>query len=184
MTLRYRSLPLITAFLLLSLASCGKKESSDNAPAAAPAATFTVYQGARYLPEITDTFKRAATAIDPAAPPPPQVLYDTEAPLEQVAEFYTKNNGHAKVWPDSTGDFSTVQPPAFYRTGDLATDFSAIEPVLKKLNMQVDAAKSVGAYRGAHISGNGHPRVTLSRPYFDFVKQEVVDRTLIIMVRE
>jgi hypothetical protein len=184
MNLRTRSILAVTALLLLPLAGCGKKEASDATPGAAPAATFTVYPGARYLPELTDTFKRAATVVNPSAPPPPQVLYDTDASLEQVAEFYAKNNGISKVWPDATGDFSTVQPPAYYRTGDLAADFTGIEPVLQKMNMNVDKTKSVGQYRGAHINGNGHPRVTLSRPYFDFTKSQVVDRTLIIMVRE
>ena len=50
--------------------------------------------------------------------------------------------------------------------------------------MKIDASKAVGEYKGAHIGGNGHPRVTLTRPYFDLLQQKVVDRTLVIMAQE
>lgn len=175
-------LALTIVSMLLPLAACKKKEAAESTNGGA--VTFAVYPGAHYLPDLTDLFKRAAPVVNPNAAVPPQVLYDTDAPLEQVAEFYAKNNGIPKVWPDSTGDFNSVQPPAYYRSGDLHEDFVGIEPVLKKMNMNVDASKAQGKYRGAHISGNGHPRVTLSRPYFDIVHQQVVDRTLIIMVKE
>jgi hypothetical protein len=182
--LKKLTLLLLTATLMLPTVSCRKAEPVEEKPAGAPAVTFTVYTGARYLPELTELFKKGAAASMPGTPVAPQVLYDTDAPLEAVAEFYAKNNGFPKVWPDATGDFNTAQPQAYYRSGDHATDLKAIQPLLDKLNMKVDASKAVGPYKGAQINGNGHPRVTLTRPYFDLIQQKVVDRTLIIMAQE
>ncbi|MEA2571186.1 MAG: hypothetical protein QOI24_3187 [Acidobacteriota bacterium] len=164
-------LPLL---VLLAAVACGEKKED-----------FAIYPGAQAQPQLLELFKKASTTLDPHKPIPPQVIYDTDASLEDVAAFYAKENGYPKVFPDSTGNLSSVPPPAFYRTGDLRTDLDAIQPILKKMNMNVDSAKAAGKYRGAHISANGdRPRVTLSRPYFDPTKQQVVDRTLIIMVKE
>jgi hypothetical protein len=160
--------------LLLAAVACSEKKED-----------FTVYPGARPLPQLTDLFKKASATVDPAKPIPPQVIYDTDASLEDVAAFYAKENGYPKVAPDATGNLSSVAPPAFYRTGDLASDLVGIQPILQKMHIQVDGTRAVGKYRGAHISANGdRPRVTLERPYFDLTKQQVVDRTLIIMVKE
>lgn len=165
---------LVLPILVLLAVACGEKKED-----------FAIYPGAKPLPQLLEVVKKASTTVDPNKPIPPQVIYDSEASLEDVANFYAKENGYPKVFPDSTGNLSSVPPPAFYRTGDLRQDLDAIQPVLKKMNMNVDSSKATGTYRGAHISANGdRPRVTLSRPYFDVTKQQVVDRTLIMMVKE
>lgn len=161
--------------ILLVLALAGCKEKKED---------FVVYPGAQPLPQLTDLFKRASVAIDPNKPVPPQVIYDVDASIEDVAKFYAKENGYSTVAPDATGNLSSIKPPAYYRSGDVGTDAAGMQPILQKLKMNVDLTKAKGAYRAAEISGNGdHPRVTLQRPYFDPTRQQTVDRTLIIMVK-
>ena len=53
---------------------------------------------------------------------PPIAIYDTDAPLDKVAEFYAQSYGYNKVAPDATNNLSSAKPPAYYRTGDLAKD--------------------------------------------------------------
>jgi hypothetical protein len=81
-------LPLL---VLLAAVACGEKKED-----------FPVYPGAVAQPQLTDLFKKASTTVDPNKPIPPQVIYDSNASLEEVASFYAKENGYPKVFPDST----------------------------------------------------------------------------------
>jgi hypothetical protein len=175
--------------LLISLAACRREKSADvsdyeSRDAQGSGYTFVVYPGARLLPELTDLRRKAQSALSGSAPPP-QAVYDTDASVEDVATFYAKQYGYGKVAPDATGNFSSAAPPAYYRTGDLAQDNAGMKPVLDKIGSRADLSKAVGAYKGAQISAQpSRPAVTLTRPYFDVSKSQVVNRTLIIMYRE
>jgi hypothetical protein len=115
---------------------------------------------------------------------PPTAIYDTDASLEDVANFYAKSYGYTSVAPDATNNLSAAKPQAYYRSGDLATDNKTIVPLLKQMGVQSDTGKAVGGYRAAEITPRpNRPRVTVQRPYFDVTKSQVVDRTLILMAR-
>ena len=114
--------------------------------------------------------------------PPPIAIYDSDAPLDAVANFYAKSYGYTKVATDATNNLSAAKPAAYYRNGDLNTDVKAVEPLMKKLNLAVDVSKAQGKYRAVEIEAKmNRPRVTIQRPYFDVIKSQVVDRTMILM---
>ncbi len=180
---RVSRLMLAAALVALVVAGCGKekKTTESNEP---EAFSFTIYPGARYLAPLTDLWKRARKVTLPAEDVPPIAIYDTDAPIDKVAEFYAQSYGYGKVAPDSTNNLSSAKPPAYYRSGDLAKDVSAIVPVAQKLNLKLDASKAAGAYRAAEIDPKpNRPRVTIQRPYFDASSSQTVDRTLIMMAR-
>lgn len=171
----------VAALMLLSLmlTGCKSEKSEQSEPATF---SFTVYPGSRYLAALTELFKRAATVINPNATPPPIAIYDTDASLDAVANFYAKTYGYTKVASDATNNLSAAKPPAYYRNGDLATDVKAVEPLMKKLNLAVDVSKAQGKYRAVEIESKmNRPRVTIQRPYFDVINSQVVDRTMILM---
>lgn len=173
---------LLSAVLVLTalLTGCSGKEES----AEPEAFSFVVYPGSRYLGQLTETTKSAHRTLTPGQEPPPIAIYDTDATVEQVAEFYAKEYGYKEVAPDMTNNLSAAKPPAYYRTGDLQTDTKAIEELLRKMNMPTDVTKATGSYRAADITPRpNRPRVTVQRPYFDSTTSEVVDRTLILMAR-
>jgi hypothetical protein len=146
--------------------------------------SFVVYPGSTYLGQLTETAKNAHKIFTPGQEPPPTAIYDTDAPMEQVAEFYAEEYGYTGVAPDQTNNLSAAKPPAFYRTGDLQTDTKAIEEVIRKLNLTTDVTKAQGLYKAAEIQGRpNRPRVTVQRPYFNVLTSQVVDRTLILMSR-
>jgi len=171
----------VVAVILLSLALTGCK--SEKSESSEPATfTFTVYPGSRYQAPLTDLFKRAATVINPNTTPPPIAIYDSDAPIDAVANYYAKTYGYTKVGSDATNNLSAAKPPAYYRNGDLATDIKAVEPLMKKLSLNVDIAKAQGKYRAVEIESKmNRPRVTIQRPYFDVINSQVVDRTMILM---
>src|SRR5260370_11012949 len=171
----------VGALMLLSVAltGCKSEKSEQSEPATF---TFTVYPGSQYLAELTELFKRAATVINPNTTPPPIAIYDADAPLDAVATFYAKTYGYTKVASDATNNLSAAKPPAYYRNGDLSADIKAVEPLIKKLNLTVDVSKALGKYRAVEIESKmNRPRVTIQRPYFDVIKSQVVDRTMILM---
>lgn len=173
---------LLSALLVVTalLAGCrGKEEFAEP-----EAFSFVVYPGSRYLGQLTETTKNAHRIVTPGQEPPPTAIYDTDAPVEQVAEFYAKEYGYKEIAPDMTNNLSAAKPPAYYRTGDLTADVKGIEPLLKQMNVPTDVSKAVGAYRAADILPRpNRPRVTVQRPYFDVTTSQVVDKTIILMSR-
>lgn len=170
---------LVAVALLALVAGCQKKEGA--APDA-EAFSFVVYPDSRYLGQLTEMTKQAHKVINPGNEPPPTAIYDTDKPVDEVASYYAKEYGYSGVAPDATNNLSAAKPPAYYRTGDLATDTRAIEGILKQLNAPTDVSKAQGTYRAADIAPRpNRPRVTVQRPYFDSATSQVVDRTLILM---
>ena len=176
-----RSYLVVAAMLLLLVAGGCKKE---NESADSDAFSFIVYPGARYLGQLTEVTKKAHKLIKPNEATPPVAIYDTDAPLEEVATFYAKAYGYGSVAPDATNNMSTVKPKAFYRAGDLAVDEKGVEPLLPRLGLNTDVTKAVGTYKAADIAPlPNRPRVTVQRPYFDNTTSQVVEKTLILMAR-
>ena len=179
---RVSRLLLVAALVALSvslmLAGCGKEKKE----AEPEAFSFTIYPGSRYLAQLTDLWKQARKVIKPNEDVPPIAIYDTDAPVDKVAEFYAQSYGYNKVAADATNNLSSAKPPAYYRAGDLAGDVQAILPITQKMGVKVDVSKAVGKYRAAEIDPKtSRPRVTIQRPYFDVSTSQTVDRTLILM---
>ena len=166
---------------LIALASCHKEQPAASQPEP-EAFSFVVYPGAQYMQELTDLDKKADAVMHPNGPIPPLAIYDTDAPLETVAEYYVKAYGYGKIAPDATNNLSAARPQAYYRAGDLNADVAPIQPLLQKLNVNADVTKAQGKYRAVEIEAKrNRPRVTIQRPYFDVLKSQVIDRTMILM---
>ena len=146
---------------------------------------FIVYPGSTYLPKLTELKKEAQKIVEPQNPEPdPSVIYDTDAPLETVAEYYVKRYGYGKIAPDPTNNLSSVKPRAYYRNGDLQKDAQAIVPLLQKMKVSCDVTQAQGSYRACDLDAKPNlPRMTIQRPYFDVTSSRVVNRTLILMAR-
>jgi hypothetical protein len=173
---------LVMALVALIVAGCGKEKKNESSEP--EAFSFTIYPGARYLAQLTDLWKRARKVTVPNEDIPPMALYDTDAPIDKVAEFYAQSYGYNKVAPDATNNLSSAKPPAYYRTGELARDVAAVIPITQKLNVKMDVSKALGTYRAAEIDPKpNRPRVTIQRPYFDVTTSQTVDRTLVMMSR-
>lgn len=174
---------LMLALLVVSLAvlGCGKEKEEDEADSF----SFVVYPNARYLPQLTDLTKQAHKVLKPQEPEaPPTAIYDTDASVEDVANFYAKAYGYSNVAPDATNNLSSAKPPAYYRNGDLQTDNAGIGPILEKLHVKSDLSKAQGQYKAAEIAPKpNRPRVTVQRPYFDVANSQVVNKTIILMSR-
>ena len=180
MSIRIRITLAALAAAMLVFSGC-KGEEDYTEP---EAFSFVVYPGSTYLGQLTETTKNAFKIFRPDQEPPPTAIYDTDAPMEQVAEYYAKEYGYNGVAPDPTNNLAAAKPPASYRTGDLQTDTKAIEEVIKKLNLPTDISKAQGLYKAAEIQPRpNRPRVTVQRPYFNVLTSQVVDRTLILMSR-
>jgi len=176
--------------LLLLLVSCGGEKARplseyESTDVQAKAFNFQVYPGAKFLEGQTDILRRAHFVMQPDTKDAPHLaVYETESPLEEVARFYAEKYGY-QLAENEANDFKTIKPSAYYLAGDLAADAQAIAPVVAKLNTGTDISKAAGAYRGAYFEAQvSLPRVNLQRPYFDITSSQVVDRTLIVMVRE
>jgi len=171
---------LVVALLAVVIGGCRGEQKEQEAESF----HFTIYPGSRYLTQVTEVFKQASKIYRPNEEIPPTAVYDTEASVEQVAEFYAKAYGYPNVAPDATNNLSAAKPPAYYRAGDLATDNKGAEDMMKKLGLKTDVSKAVGAYKAAEIAPKpNRPRVTIQRPYFDVTTSQVVDRTVILMTR-
>lgn len=169
----------VVLLTVVALTGCRSEKTESSEPATF---TFTVYPGSKYQAPLTELFKRAATVINPNTTPPPIAIYDTDAPIEAVANYYAKTYGYTNVASDATNNLSSAKPPAYYRNGDLSTDIKGVEPLMKKLNLNVNVAKAQGKYRAVEIESKmNRPRVTIQRPYFDVINSQVVDRTMILM---
>src|ERR1700688_4321270 len=93
--------------LLLPTAGCKNKEADTTEP---ESFAFVVYPGSRYLANLTELTKRAHTVLTPNVEPPPTAIYDTDAPVEKVAEYYAKEYGYLSVAPDATNNLSPAKP--------------------------------------------------------------------------
>jgi hypothetical protein len=174
-----KRLHLITGVLLIVaiVAGCSKEEESNEPETF----SFVTYPGARYLGKITEATRQAHKLLNPKQEPPPVAVYDTDASVEDVANFYAKSYGYATVAPDN---LSSKNPPAYFRGGDLATDVRSIADILPKLGLKTDVSKAVGTYKAAEIAPRpNRPRVTIQRPYFDVTTSQVVNKTIILMSR-
>lgn len=174
---------ILIVLLAISLVVLGcKREKSDEE---AESFSFVVYPGARYLPKITDLLKQAHKVIKPSDPDaPPTAVYDSEAPLDDVANFYVKAYGYGSIALDATNNLSAAKPPAYRRSGELLNDQRAVEPLFPRLNIKPDITKATGTYNAVEIAPKSNrPRITIQRPYFDLTTSEKVDRTLILMTR-
>lgn len=169
---------LVLVLVSTAVVGCRKEKSADEE------FSFVVYPGARYLPHLTELTKQAHKIIKPSEEPPPTAIYDTDASVDDVANFYVKSYGYPAIAPDATNNLSAAKPPAYRRSGDLQTDTKAIEPLLPKLNLQTDVSKARGTYNAVEIAPKpNRPRVTVQRPYFDAATSQTLDRTLILMSR-
>ena len=171
---------IIAAAIALSIAGCAREDSYVEPETFG----FVVYPNSRYLGELTELTRQAHKLVKPNEEPPAIAVYDTDAPLEEVAQFYAKSYGYNTVAPDATNNLSATKPPAYYRTGDIANDVKSIGDSLPKLGVTADLSKAQGAYRAAEIEARtNRPQVTVQRPYFNVRTSEVVDRTIILMAR-
>lgn len=179
--LRYSRL-VVAALLVLTSVLVACKGGEEYAEP--EAFSFVVYPGSRYLGHITEKTKEAhRKIINPGQEPPPTAVYDTEASVEEVAQYYAKQYGYETV-VDLTTNLSTARGNAFYRTGDLAADAKAIGPMLQQMGLPTEIKGASGPYKGAEIAPRpNRPRVTIQRPYIDVVNSTVVDRTFILMTR-
>jgi len=168
---------------VVSLVALGCHKEKDESEE--DAFSFVVYPGARYLPHLTELTKQAHKVIKPNEPEaPPTAIYDTDASVDDVANFYVKAYGYPGVAPDATNNLSSAKPPAYRRTGDITADVKAIEALLSKMNVHPDLAKATGSYKAVEIAPKpNRPRVTIQHPYFDVTTSQVVDRTIILMAR-
>ncbi|HEX7708394.1 MAG TPA: hypothetical protein VF701_18170 [Thermoanaerobaculia bacterium] len=179
--LRTRILLSLLFVCILFPAGCRRGENT----AEPEAFSFVVYPGSRYLGQLTEKTKEAHRLIDPSTEPPPTAIYDTDATLEAVAQFYADSYGYGEVKGETAAaSAGTEKPQAYYTSGDVAADTKALEELLRKMEMPTDISKASGSYRAAQIAPRRHrPRVTVQRPYFDVTTSEMVDRTLITMTR-
>ncbi|HSP35495.1 MAG TPA: hypothetical protein VLU46_14375 [Thermoanaerobaculia bacterium] len=174
---RFQLLSGVLVLVLVALAASCTKEEDSNEP---ETFTFVVYPGARYLGKVTEVTRQAHKVLKPNEEPPPIAIYDTDAPIEDVANFYAKAYGYGSVAPDN---LSSKPPAAYYRGGDLSETKSAA-PLLEKLHLSPDVSKAVGTYKAAEIAPKpNRPRVTVQRPYFDVTTSQVVNKTIILMQR-
>lgn len=168
----------VLLLVAVALSTCKKEKGT------AEEFSFVAYPGGRYLPHLTELTKQAHKIIKPSEEPPPTAIYDSEASVDDVANFYVKSYGYPPIAPDATNNLSAAKPPAYRRAGDLQADQKAIEPLLLRLNVHTDSSKAVGTYNAVEIAPKpSRPRVTVQRPYFDVTTSQVVDRTLILMSR-
>ncbi|MBI2215082.1 MAG: hypothetical protein HYU52_15645 [Acidobacteria bacterium] len=136
-------------------------------------APFPLFAGASVVPEQTALMRRAHALIrgDAEMRGRRLALFETDAPLEDVARYYAA----------AIGDPSGVHASVSWSTGDFAADEASLAPILAKLD-QPFTHGATGHYRSAEIAGApGEPRVSLQRPYRDFARDRIVDRTLIVL---
>ncbi|HEU5163422.1 MAG TPA: hypothetical protein VFV54_09780 [Thermoanaerobaculia bacterium] len=180
---------MVAAAALVLAVSCREEKlepvaPGDAAEVQATAYNFHVFPGARFLEQQTDVLRRSHFVLHPdAADAPPMAMYEADAPVDQVAAFYAEKYGYGAI-AENAGPEGAEKPKAYFTSGDLSESL-AIKPITEKLGMQLKFEGLSGPWRGAHIAPRPDmPRVTLQRPYFDYVNDRVVDKTLILMVRE
>jgi len=173
---RFQLLSGVLVLVLIAFAAGCTKEEDSSEP---ETFTFIVYPGSHYLGKVTEVMRQAHKVIRPGEAPPPIAVYDTDAPVEDVATFYAKAYGYGNVAPDN---LSSKPPAAYYRGGDLQTDAKATVDILPKVGLHTDISKAQGTYKAAEIAPKpNRPRVTIQRPYFDVTTSQVVNKTIILM---
>jgi len=157
----------------------------ESAELAARVNDFQVYPGARFLDRPTVLMRKAFFAMNPRAKrAPATAIYESDAPFEEIAAFYARENGWGGLAANVVNGFSVSPPHAYYRTGDLKSDAERLMPVLEKLDLHPDFGKISGSYRAAHVDANGNrPKVDLQTPWVDLTTGEVHQTTLIAMVK-
>src|ERR1051325_10468067 len=106
-TLSRWMLALIAVAALATLvAGCSHEEDADEAEAF----SFVVYPGSRYLAQLTELTKQAHKVLKPSEEPPPVAVYDTDASVEDVANFYAKSYGYPTNAQDATKNHSPANP--------------------------------------------------------------------------
>jgi hypothetical protein len=161
----------------LLLAACRREPvpvaSYEWVDPAAARAQFPIFPGAAVLPEQTDLMRRARALPGGNAPEANArlALFDTGASLDEVASFYAAALGAGAATPAGINR----------STGDFAADETNLAPILEKLGQRY-ARGATGSYRSVTFAAPpGGPRVSLQRPYRDFVSDRIVDRTLILL---
>lgn len=179
--MKFTRLLLVIAVLAAVVGGCARKEENVEPESF----SFVVYPGSRYLGQLTEVTKQAHRIIKPNEPEaPPTAIYDSEDPVEKVAQFYADKYEYGQVAADATNNLSAVKPKAYFRRGRLADDVQSIAGLLPQLNLTTDVSKAQGEYKAADIEPKpNRPRVTVQRPYFDVTTSQVVDRTIIMMSR-
>ncbi len=174
---------ILLAALLLAAAMFTACKGGEDEYAEPEAFSFVIYPGAKYLGQLTEVTKNAHKIFNPNVAPPPTAIYDTDASLETVADYYVKQYGYKEIAQDA-GTAAAAKPNAYWRSGDLAADAKGAEAIAKQLGLNPDITKAAGAYRAIEIAPRpNRPRVVIQRPYFDMTTSQVVDRTLILMSR-
>ena len=96
---RFSRAALVALVCLAAIAGCKNKESQSSEDI--PGFTFTVYPGAHYMAQLTDVRKKGLQFVNPREAAAPMAIYESDAPLEQVAEWYAKAYGYSKVAQDA-----------------------------------------------------------------------------------
>jgi hypothetical protein len=162
---------------MLLVTACGGERTAEplseweSADLQAAVFNFQVYPDARFKPEQTELLRRAHFVLNPGATAaPPLAVYESESPFEAVRQWYGERYGLA-------------EPPL--REGELQADAAAIEPIARQLELEPMLTQARGRYQAADLAATGNlPRLTIQRPYFDLIENQVVDRTLIILTRD
>jgi hypothetical protein len=143
----------------------------ESADVQADVFNFQVYPDARFKPEQTELLRRAHFILNPGATAaPPLAVYESDSPFDEVRQWYGER-------------YEVSEPPV--REGDLQADTAAIEPIARQLELRPMITQARGMYQAADLGATGNlPRVTIQRPYFDLLENQVVDRTLITLARE
>lgn len=177
----------------LVVAAIGCKKESERpvadyevADLQARAYNFQVFPGSTFLKEQTEILRRGSLKMHThLTEAPPMAIYESGASIDEVAEFYRQKYEYQRIAENEVNSFSAAKPNAYFSTGDLRADLESIRPLIDELKLEVEYEKAVGTYRTAYLAPKpGMPRVTLQRPFFDLVRNEVVDKTQIVLVRE
>lgn len=183
-------MPLIIVLLMTSF-GCREPEGEvldeyESSEVLARSMDFQVYPGSSFLQEHTEAYRRSHSILNPRSRTiPPMAFYESDEPVETVAGFYAKIYGYDRVHPNAVNDFSPYPPHAYLIKGDLAEATGAIVPIIEQLGYDSDISDVSGDFVGAHIDGiDLFPRVSLQRPWYDFIAGEVRDTTMILMVQE
>ncbi|MBW3565818.1 MAG: hypothetical protein KY459_13970 [Acidobacteria bacterium] len=182
---------LLAVPLLLSFAGCREPKGEaldeyESSEVRTRSMDFQVYPGSSFLEEHTEAYRRSHSILNPRSKTiPPMAFYESNDPVETVAGFYAKIYGYERVHPNAVNDFSPYPPHAYLTRGDLAEATRAIVPIIEQLGYDSDISDVSGDFAGAHVDGiDLFPRVSLQRPWYDFISGEVRDTTMILMVQE